>query len=103
MGSAMGPSRVRRCPMLGSTRVCQPLIICTRARDWFFRRGKLGRGGSEPGAAISWSHPFGDVAQFQSLRNLMMRTFDSLTEREVLALAISLEEEDARVYSDFAE
>jgi rubrerythrin len=32
-----------------------------------------------------------------------MRTFDSLTEREVLALAISLEEEDARIYEDFAE
>ena len=31
-----------------------------------------------------------------------MRTFDSLTEREVLALAISLEEEDARIYEDFA-
>ncbi len=32
-----------------------------------------------------------------------MRTFDSLSEKEVLALAISLEEEDARVYDDFAE
>jgi rubrerythrin len=32
-----------------------------------------------------------------------MRTFHSLTERELLALAISLEEEDARVYDDFAE
>ncbi len=30
-----------------------------------------------------------------------MRTFDSLTEREILALAISLEEEDERVYADF--
>jgi rubrerythrin len=32
-----------------------------------------------------------------------MRSFDSLTEREVLALAISLEEEDERVYADFAD
>jgi erythrin-vacuolar iron transport family protein len=32
-----------------------------------------------------------------------MRTFKSLSEREILALAISLEEEDARVYDDFAE
>src|SRR5690349_23022236 len=32
-----------------------------------------------------------------------MKSFDSLTEREVLALAISLEEEDERVYNDFAE
>jgi erythrin-vacuolar iron transport family protein len=32
-----------------------------------------------------------------------MRSFESLTEREVLALAISLEEEDARIYADFAD
>src|SRR5215469_3374237 len=32
-----------------------------------------------------------------------MRNFDSLTEREILALAISLEEEDERVYSEYAE
>jgi erythrin-vacuolar iron transport family protein len=32
-----------------------------------------------------------------------MRTFESLTEQEVLALAIALEEEDERVYSDFVE
>ena len=31
-----------------------------------------------------------------------MRTFESLTEQEVLALAISLEEDDARIYEDFA-
>jgi len=32
-----------------------------------------------------------------------MRNFDSLTEREVLALAIALEEEDERIYSDFVD
>jgi rubrerythrin len=32
-----------------------------------------------------------------------MRTFESLNEREILALAITLEEEDARVYADFAD
>lgn len=32
-----------------------------------------------------------------------MRTFDSLSEQEILALAISLEEEDARIYEDFAD
>src|ERR1700693_5715723 len=32
-----------------------------------------------------------------------MRAFSSLSEQEILALAISLEEEDARVYDDFAE
>jgi rubrerythrin len=31
-----------------------------------------------------------------------MKTFDRLTEQEILALAISLEEEDARIYEDFA-
>ncbi len=32
-----------------------------------------------------------------------MKKFESLSEREILALAISLEEEDERVYADFAE
>jgi rubrerythrin len=32
-----------------------------------------------------------------------MRNFDSLSEREILALAISMEEEDERVYADYAE
>ncbi len=32
-----------------------------------------------------------------------MKNFESLTEREILALAISLEEEDSRVYADFAD
>ena len=32
-----------------------------------------------------------------------MKKFESLTEQEILALAISLEEEDERVYADFAE
>jgi rubrerythrin len=36
-------------------------------------------------------------------QNLNMRGFESLSEREILALAISLEEEDERVYADFAE
>src|SRR6266481_5915767 len=32
-----------------------------------------------------------------------MRNFNSLSEREILALAIALEEEDERIYADFAE
>jgi rubrerythrin len=32
-----------------------------------------------------------------------MRKFESLSEREILALAISLEEEDERIYADYAE
>lgn len=31
-----------------------------------------------------------------------MKTFDQLNEREILALAISSEEEDGRTYADFA-
>jgi rubrerythrin len=31
-----------------------------------------------------------------------MRSFDSLTEREILALAIAMEEEDERVYADYS-
>src|SRR5216683_3464188 len=33
----------------------------------------------------------------------MARAFKDLNEQEVLALAIALEEEDARIYDDFAE
>ena len=32
-----------------------------------------------------------------------MRSFNSLTEKEILALAIALEEEDARIYGDFVD
>ena len=32
-----------------------------------------------------------------------MRNFDDLSEREILALAISNEEEDARIFADFAD
>jgi erythrin-vacuolar iron transport family protein len=32
-----------------------------------------------------------------------MRSFSTLSEREILALAIGLEEEDARVYADLAD
>src|SRR6266513_1044288 len=32
-----------------------------------------------------------------------MRSFETLTEKEILALAIALEEEDARIYDDFAD
>src|SRR5258708_28518971 len=32
-----------------------------------------------------------------------MRSFESLNEQEVLALAIALEEEDARIYEEFAD
>ena len=38
-----------------------------------------------------------------TLRDIAMRSFKSLSEQEILALAISLEEEDARIYDDFAD
>jgi rubrerythrin len=38
-----------------------------------------------------------------SQKGLPVRTFKSLSEQEILALAISLEEEDARIYDDFAD
>src|SRR5262249_47503010 len=38
-----------------------------------------------------------------SREEVRVRSFKSLTEQEILALAISLEEEDARIYADFAE
>lgn len=34
---------------------------------------------------------------------MLKRRFDELTEREILALAISLEEEDGRIYAEFAD
>ena len=33
----------------------------------------------------------------------MARKFKDLTEREILALAVSLEEEDGRIFADYAE
>jgi hypothetical protein len=38
-----------------------------------------------------------------SIPGSFMRSFESLTEKEILALAISLEEEDARIYDNFAD
>lgn len=32
-----------------------------------------------------------------------MRDFNSLSEKEILALAVSLEEEDERIYADYVE
>src|ERR1039458_9435516 len=35
--------------------------------------------------------------------DMRMGSFDSLSEREILSLAVSLEEEDERIYGDFAD
>jgi rubrerythrin len=56
-----------------------------------------------------WSlkHPCADQngrGDYHSLpQERVMRSFKSLSEREVLALAISSEEDDARIYADFAD
>src|SRR5689334_11084210 len=39
----------------------------------------------------------------QRIQSIHMRTFDSLSEREILALAVSLEEDDERIYADIAD
>src|SRR5437588_7649166 len=59
---------------------------------------------------ISADLPFSNLARMRPRRRRManrdendMKNFDTLTEQEILALAISLEEEDERVYADFAE
>jgi erythrin-vacuolar iron transport family protein len=50
---------------------------------------------------------FGSIERARSRKRLgqevHLRSFSSLSEREMLALAIALEEEDARIYGDFAE
>ena len=38
-----------------------------------------------------------------SIQEALVRSFDSLSEREILALAIALEEEDEKIYADFAD
>src|SRR5438445_2082465 len=52
-----------------------------------YRRGRYRRGAS----------------RVTHVEEASVRNFDSLSEREILALAISLEEEDERVYADYAE
>src|SRR5882757_1637475 len=47
--------------------------------------------------------PLGSPVSQKWFKLSAMKKFDNLTEQEILALAISLEEEDERVYADFAE
>src|SRR5690349_16126187 len=46
-----------------------------------------------------------DFGRSESLgdHNIMAKSFKQLTEREILAFAITLEEEDGRIYADFAD
>src|ERR1700681_1103537 len=51
---------------------------------------------------LATGFPVGNWLAWKMSR-LNMRNFDSLSKREILALALSLEEEEERVYADFAE
>ena len=76
-----------------------------RARD-FFRLIWSGLDVGEAGARTSVrKEHLGRTIFTQRPKTVeyVMRTFDSLDEREILALAIALEEEDARIYEDFAD
>src|SRR5205085_9517619 len=44
----------------------------------------------------------GPTGEARPARGSIMRSFKSLNEQEILALAISLEEEDARIFADLA-
>jgi rubrerythrin len=50
--------------------------------------------------ALTTPRPAYDQGRFETIT---MRNFDSLSEREIVALAIALEEEDERIYADFAD
>jgi erythrin-vacuolar iron transport family protein len=41
--------------------------------------------------------------EFEILAEFYMRSFESLDQREILALAVALEEEDARIFDEFAD
>jgi rubrerythrin len=56
----------------------------------------------QPRAVVSRSENIETQSRNSTLFG-MARKFKDLTEREILALAVSLEEEDGRVFSDFAE
>src|SRR5260370_35997050 len=72
----------------------------------FVIRPDLGRGGEyyegiETVKTVS--NPILETRSRNSKLVAMARKFKDLTEREILALAVSLEEEDGRVFADFAE
>ena len=55
-------------------------------------------------SSLAWkSKPEPILPTHNCEKTMAMRSFLSLSEQEILALAISLEEEDARLYDDFAE
>ncbi|MDB5171702.1 MAG: Rubrerythrin [Phycisphaerales bacterium] len=75
---------------------------------------RAGRSGRRPGLSLSPStreretvaENFCNPGMFggtEPTRISPMRSFDSLSEQEILALAITSEEEDSRIYGDFAE
>src|SRR5205814_1740094 len=59
--------------------------------------------GPRPVAQIAHPAPIFSSGRILPYNPATMRTFDSLSEQEILALAIGQEEQDARIYGDFAE
>src|SRR5260370_2340023 len=69
--------------------------FCARSRDRGDRAARFPR---RAAALLAYTLPIRGRNE-----SLHMRNFDQLSERELLALAISLEEEDERIYPDFAQ
>src|ERR1700687_4230289 len=72
----------------------------------FVIRPDLGRGGEYYEGIETVKTVSNPILETQSRNSTlvgMARNFKDLTEREILALAVSLEEEDGRVFADFAE
>ena len=57
---------------------------------------------SNSNSSLCWSSRM-SAARDKAARGHPVRTFAELTEREILALAIALEEEHGRIYADYAD
>jgi hypothetical protein len=60
------------------------------------------RAASSGTALVTPRDPFRIVLRCEGRRDIV-RAFAELTEQEILALAIAAEEEDARIYADYAD
>jgi rubrerythrin len=76
--------------------------VPSHSRGTSFWENARRRLNADPQGAVKCSNPIVSEALRPVIYGVMKK-FEDLTEREVLALAIALEEEDERVYSDFAE
>src|ERR1019366_5331398 len=98
MPLARGRTRKTLCAFCGG---CEPQL----AARWrgAAQSGKVCRdGGGKSCRGQYLNHNLETESRISTLVG-MARNFKDLTEREILALAVSLEEEDGRVYADFAD